>query len=126
MADGGGQGLLSRKVPSVALDRLFLELHDQLPTDARGKLAQLADEMKRLNESRTEETSVTPTSSEDRAVLRREEEIATTQANQSSVELQARGKAQGTPGNVGYNFSAGVNSNVAVYESRKTEKSSFH
>ena len=42
MADEGGQGLLSREVPFVALDRLFLELHEQLPADARGKLAQLA------------------------------------------------------------------------------------
>ena len=46
MADGGGQGLLPQEVPSVSLDRLFLELHEQLPTDARGKLAQLADEVK--------------------------------------------------------------------------------
>ena len=42
MANGGGQGLLSREVPSVALDQLFLELHEQLPAEARGKLAQLA------------------------------------------------------------------------------------
>ena len=51
MADGGGQGLLLREVPSVAVDRLFLELHEQLPADARGKLAQLAVEVKRLSQA---------------------------------------------------------------------------
>ena len=49
MADESGQGLLSREVPSVALDWLFLELHEQLPADARGKFAQLAVEVKRLS-----------------------------------------------------------------------------
>ena len=90
MADGGGQEV-PREVPSVALDRLFLELHDQLPRDARGKLAQLADEVKRLAESSTAEDPVTPPSSADQAVVRREEEIATAEAKQSSGELQARG-----------------------------------
>ena len=53
MANGGGrgQGLLSREVPSVAVDRFFLELHEQLPADARGKLAQLAVEVKRLSQA---------------------------------------------------------------------------
>ena len=90
MADGGEQGV-PREVPSVALDRLFLELHDQLPRDARGKLAQLADEVKRLTESSTAKAPVTPPSSADQAVVRREEEIAET--NQSSGELQERGRA---------------------------------
>ena len=93
MADEGRQGLLSREVPSVALDQLFLELHEQLPADARGKLAQLADEVKRLTESSTAEAPVTPPSSADQAVTPRKEEIATTEAKLSSVELQARGKA---------------------------------
>ncbi len=93
MAEGGGQGLLPREVPSVALDRLFLELHEQLPADARGKLAQLADEVKRLTESSTVEAPVTAPSSADQAVTPRKEEIATTEAKQSPVELQARGKA---------------------------------
>ena len=93
MADGGGQGLLPREVPSVALDRLFLELHEQLSTEARGKLAQLADEVKRLTESSTTEAPATPPSSADQAVSPRKEEIATTEAKESSVELQARGKA---------------------------------
>ena len=94
MAGGGEQGPLPREVPSVALDRLFLELHEQLPTDARGKLAQLADEVKRLTESSTAEAPVTPPFSANQAVARREEEMATTEAKQSSVEVQARGKAQ--------------------------------
>ena len=92
MADGGEQGV-PREVPSVALDRLFLELHDQLPRDARGKLAQLADEVKRLTESSTAEAPVTPPSSADQAVVRREEEIATAETNESSGELQERGRA---------------------------------
>ena len=90
MADGGGQGV-PREVPSVVLDRLFLELHDQLPRDARGTLAQLADEVKRLTEPSTAEAAVTPPSSADQAVVRREEDIAET--NQSSGELQERGRA---------------------------------
>ena len=92
MADGRGQGA-PREVPSQALDRLFLELHDKLPRDARGKLAQLADEVKTLTESSTAEDRVTPSSSADQAVVRREEEIITAEAKQSSGELQARGRA---------------------------------
>ena len=93
MADGGGQGLLSREVPSVALDRLFLELHERLPKESRERFAQLADEVKRLTESSTTEAPVTAPSSADQALTPREKEIATTEAKQSSVELQARGKA---------------------------------
>ena len=89
--EGGGQS--PREVPSVALDRLVLELHNQLPRDARGKLAQLADEVKRLTESSTAEPPVTPPSSADQAIVRREEEIATAEGKQSSGELQARGRA---------------------------------
>ncbi len=77
----------------MALDRLFLELLEQLPTEGRGKLAQLADEMKRLTESSTAKTPVTPPSSADQTVVRREEEIATTEAKQSPGELEARGEA---------------------------------
>ena len=84
---------MSRKVPSVALDRLFLELHDHLPKDTRERFAQLADEVKRLTEPSTAEAPVTPPSSVDQAVVRREEEIATAEANQNSRELQARGRA---------------------------------
>ena len=91
MADGGGQGV--PREPSAALDRLFLELYDQLPRESRVKLAQLADEVKRLTESSTAEAPVTPSPSADQAVVRREEEIATAEAKQSSGELQARGKA---------------------------------
>ena len=84
---------MSRKVPSVALDRLFLELHDHLPKDTRERFAQLADEVKRLTEPSTAEAPVTPPSTVDQAVVRREEEIATAEANQNSRELQARGRA---------------------------------
>ena len=93
MADGGEQGLLLREVPSMALDRLFLEFHEQLPKESRGRFAQLADEVKRLTESSTAEAPVTPPSSADQAVLRREKGMATPEAKQSSVEVQARGKA---------------------------------
>ena len=93
MADGGGQGLLPRTVPSVALDQLFLEFHDQLPKESRERFTQLADEVKRLTESSTVEAPVTAPSSVDQAVVRREEEFATTEAKQSPVELQARGEA---------------------------------
>ena len=51
--DEGGDGRLPQEVPSVALDQLFLDIHDHLPRDARGKLAQLADEMKKLTEANT-------------------------------------------------------------------------
>ena len=84
---------MPREVPSAALDRLFLELHDQLPKESRERFAQLADEVKRLTESSTAEAPVTPPSSADQAVARREEEIATAEAKQSSGELQAQGRA---------------------------------
>ena len=93
MADRGGQGLLPREVPSVALDRLFLELHEQLPKESRERFTQLADEVKRLTESSTVEAPVTAPSSADQAVVRRKEEIATTGTKQSPEELQARGEA---------------------------------
>ena len=95
MADGGGQEgqEVPREVPSVALDRLFLELHDQLPKESRERFAQLADEVKRLTESSTAEDPATPPSSIDKAVVLREEEIATAEAKQSSGELQAQGRA---------------------------------
>ena len=88
--EGGGQS--PREVPAVALDRLFLDLHDQLPKETRERFAQLADEVKRLTESSTAEAPVTPPSSADQAVVRREEEIATAEAKQSSGEQQARGR----------------------------------
>ena len=86
MADGSGP-------KDYCLDRLFLELLEQLPTEGRGKLAQLTNEMKRLTEASTGKSPVTPPSSADQTVVRREEEIATTEAKQSPVELQARGEA---------------------------------
>ena len=84
---------MPREVPSVALDRLFLELHDRLPKESRERFAQLADEVKRLTEPSTAEAPVTPPSSANQAVVRREKEIATAEAKQSSGELQARGRA---------------------------------
>ena len=83
---------MPREVPSVALDLLFLELHDRLPKESRERFAQLADEVKRLTEPSTAEAPVTPPSSANQAVVRREEEIATAEAKQSSGELQARGR----------------------------------
>ena len=89
--EGGGQS--PREVPAVVLDRLFLDLHDQLPKETRERFAQLADEVKRLTEPSTAETPVTPPSSADQAIVPREEEIATAEAKQSPGELQARGRA---------------------------------
>ena len=48
MADGSGP-------KDYRLDRLFLELLEQLPTEGRGKLTQLPDEVKRLTEASTVE-----------------------------------------------------------------------
>ena len=87
MAEGGGQ------VPSVALDPLFLERQEQFSADAEEDSAQIAGEVKRLNESSTIEAPVTPPSFAGQAVLRREEKSATAEAKRSSIELQARGKA---------------------------------
>ena len=46
--------------PSVALDQLFLELHDQLPKDARGKLVQLVNEVQKRKETNTSAAQTTP------------------------------------------------------------------
>ena len=96
--EGGGDGRLPREVPSVALDQLFLEIHDQLPRDARGKLAQLADEVKKLTEASTAGVLETQPSSIDHAVLRQEE--GTIEAKQSSRELVARGAVMHVVGTV--------------------------
>ena len=87
--DEGGDGRLPREVPSVALDQLFLEIHDQLPRDARGKLAQLADEFKKLTEANTAGALETQPSSTEHAVVIREE--GTIEARQSSGQPVARG-----------------------------------
>ena len=92
MADGGGLAL-PQEEPSVALDRLFLELHEHLPKAAREKFAQLADEVKCLTETSSAEAPMAPQSSGEQAVVRRDEEIATINAKQSSGKLQARGEA---------------------------------
>ena len=84
---------MPREVPSEALDRLFLELLDQLPKESRGRFAQLADDVKRMTESSTAEDPMSPSPSADQVVVRREEEIATAEVKQSSGELQARGTA---------------------------------
>ena len=93
MDDGGGQGVKPREVPSEEPDQLFLELNDQLPKESRGRFAQLADEEKRMTESSAAEDPMSSSPSADQVVVRREEEIATAEAKQSSGELQARGKA---------------------------------
>ena len=78
------------EVPSVALDRLFLKIHDQLPREARGDLAQLANEVKKLTETSTADAPESQPSSADQAVVRREE--GTIEAKQSSADLPARGE----------------------------------
>ena len=71
--------------PSAALDQLFLELHDQIPKDTRGKLAQLANEVQKLKDTSTSAAQTTPRPSSDQELARREEE--TVEARQSSGEL---------------------------------------
>ena len=71
--------------PSVALDQLFLELHDHLPEDARGKLAQLANEVQKLKNTSTSSAQTTSRPSSDQELATREEE--TVGARQSSGEL---------------------------------------
>ena len=81
---GGGQ-----EDPSAALDQLFLELHDQLPKDARGKLAQLANEVQKLKDTSTPAAQTTPPRTppptSDQELAKREEENA--EARQSSGVL---------------------------------------
>lgn len=77
-------------VPSVAFDRLFLELHDQLPRDTRERFAKLADEMKKLTETSASDAPESRPSSADEAVVRREE--GTIEAKKSSADLLARGE----------------------------------
>ena len=88
--DEGGDGRLPQEVPSVALDQLFLEIHDHLPRDARGKLAQLADEVKKLTEANTAGALETQPSSTEHAVVRREK--GTIEAKPSSGQPVARGE----------------------------------
>ena len=88
MAEGGGPGL-PREVPSVTVDRLFLELHDQLPKEAREKFAKLADEVKKLTEASTAGAPESQLPSVDQAVVRREEGAIA--AKQSSADLPEQG-----------------------------------
>ena len=85
--DGGRHstsGVGSEQDPSAALDKLFVELHDQLPQDARERFAKLADEMKKLKDAAQTTPPCTPPSS-DQELARREEE--TVEVKQSSREL---------------------------------------
>ena len=91
----GGKGV-PLEVPSVALDRLFLKLYDKLPREARGDLAQLADEVKKLTETSTADAAESQPSSADQAVVRREE--GTIEAKQTSADLPARGEVMHTVG----------------------------
>ena len=98
--DERGGGRLPQQVPSLALDQLFLEIHDHLPRDARGKLAQLADEVKKLTEANTAGAVETQPSSTEHAVVRREE--GTIEARQSSEQPVVRGEVMhvvGSPSN---------------------------
>ena len=90
--DEEGSGRLLREVPSAALDRLFLELHDHLPRDTRERFAKLADELKKLTETSTADALETPPPSADHRILRREEGIGTVEAKQSSGGLIERGE----------------------------------
>ena len=90
--DEAGVGRLPQEVPSVALDQLFLEIHDHLPRDARGKLAQLADEVKKQTEANTAGALETQPSSTEHAILRRVE--GTIEARQSSGQVPDHGLSQ--------------------------------
>ena len=85
-----------REDPSAALDQLFLELHDQLPEDARGKLAQLANEVQKLKDTSTPTAQTapphTPPPSDQQLVGRKEE---TVEARQNSGEI-AKGEVMYT------------------------------
>ena len=81
--DGGSPSTSSvgdrQEDPSAALDQLFLELHDQLPKDARGKLAQLANEVQKLKDTSAHTTPPhTPPPTSDQELSKREEENAET------------------------------------------------
>ena len=90
--DEEGSGRSPREVPSAALDRLFLELHDHLPRDTRERFAKLANEVKKLTETSTAGALETQPPSADHGILRREEGIGTVEAKQSSVGLIERGE----------------------------------
>ena len=90
--DEEGSGRSPREVPSAALDRLFLELHDHLPRDTRERFAKLADEVKKLTETSTADALETQPPSADHGGLRREEEIGTVEAKQSSGGLMEQGE----------------------------------
>ena len=90
--DEEGSGRLLREVPSAALNRLFLELHDHLPRDTRERFAKLADEVRKLTETSTADALETQPPSADHGGLRREEEIGTVEAKQSSGGLIERGE----------------------------------
>ena len=85
---GGG-----REDQSEAIDKFFLALHDKLPKDSRGKLAKLADEVKKLSDANTPAAQTTPpptpTPFSDQELARRDEE--TDDARQSSEELNKGG-----------------------------------
>ena len=76
--------------PSAAIDRLFLELHDKIPKDARGKLAQLSDEVKKRNDANISAAQttppLTPPPSSDQELAKGEEEAD--EARQSFGELE--------------------------------------
>lgn len=81
---------MPRDVLSVVVDWLFLEIHEQLPREAREKLVQLADEVKKLTEISTTDAPQSQPSSADQTVIRCEE--GTIAAKQSSADLPARGE----------------------------------
>ena len=90
--DEEGRGRSPREVASAALDRLFLELHDHLPRDTRERFAKLADVVKKLTETSTADALETQPPSADHEIFRREEEIGTVEAKQSSGGLIERGE----------------------------------
>ena len=75
--------------PSAAIDKLLLELHDKIPKDAREKLAQLSDEVKKRSDANASVAQTTPPitpPSSDRELAKGEEE--SDEARQSSDELE--------------------------------------
>ena len=92
--DEEGSGRLLREVPSAALDRLFLELHDHLPRDTRERFAKLADEVKKFTETNTADALETQRPSADHGILRQEEGIGTVEAKQSSGGIIEQGEVR--------------------------------
>ena len=87
--DGGSHSTSSvgsgQEDPVAALDLLCLQLHDQLPQDARERFAKISDEVKKLKDAAQTTQPPIPPPSSDQEFTKCEEE--TVEARQSSREI---------------------------------------